>query len=68
MADRCLLIVLLMAAVQLLLWRDKKIAAKAVNDREVPGDEESESLQQEESDVDKKGAVGTSKTPLVTGA
>lgn len=61
-----MLIVLLTAAVQLLLWRDKKIAAKAVSDGEVPGDEESESLPQEGSDVDKKGAVRTSKTPLVT--
>jgi hypothetical protein len=35
------LIVLLTAVVQLLLWKDKKIAAKAVSDGEVPGDEES---------------------------
>jgi ACS family pantothenate transporter-like MFS transporter len=60
------LIVLNTAVVQLLLWRDKKIAAKVLSDREVPGDEESESLPQEGSDVDKKGAVRTSETLLVT--
>jgi len=60
------LIVLLTAVVQLLLWRDQKIAAKALGDGEVPGYDESESLPQEGSDVDKKEAVHTYETPLVT--
>ncbi len=61
-----MLIVLLTAIVQLLLWRDKKIAAQAVSDGVVPGYDESESLPQEGSDVDKKEAVRTYQTPLAT--
>jgi ACS family pantothenate transporter-like MFS transporter len=60
-----MLIVLLTATIQLLLWRDKRIAARAVDEGEVPGYEESESPPQEGSDVDKKDAVHTYETPLV---
>jgi ACS family pantothenate transporter-like MFS transporter len=59
-------LVLITAAIQLLLWRDKKRAAKAETVEDLPGYEGSESPQLEGSDVDEKRAVRTKEAPLTT--
>lgn len=51
-------------AIQLLLWRDKRAAARAESEGEVPGYEESESPQREGSDVDEKKAIRTNEVSL----
>jgi hypothetical protein len=59
-------LVLITAAIQLLLWRDKKRAAKSETVEDLPGYEGNESPQLEGSDVDEKRAVRTKEAPLTS--
>jgi len=52
--------------IQLLLWRDKKRAARNADEGELPGYEGSDSPQPEGSDVDEKKAVRTKEAPIVS--
>jgi ACS family pantothenate transporter-like MFS transporter len=57
------LLVLVTAAIQLLLWRDKRKAAR-VESEGLPASREDDSPQQQASDVDEKKAVRTSLVNL----
>jgi MFS transporter, ACS family, pantothenate transporter len=56
----------LTATIQLLLWRDKKTAAREDSEGQLPGYEESDSPQLEGSDIDEKKAVRSKEVPLVS--
>jgi MFS transporter, ACS family, pantothenate transporter len=54
------------AAIQLLLWRDKRRAAKAEIEGSLPGSRDEDSPELQASDVDEKKAVRTKEVPLVS--
>jgi hypothetical protein len=55
----------LTATVQLLLWRDKKKAARTEDDGELSRYNGSDSPQVEGSDVDEKKAIRSKEAPIV---
>jgi MFS transporter, ACS family, pantothenate transporter len=54
------------ATIQILLWRDKKKAARGESERSLPASEDSTSPPLQESDVDEKKAVRVKDAPLVS--